>query len=337
MKTQQISQLKEHGFTVRKTSDMQTIVAHDEPFIVHGENGVYRVPLTEGEYKIVFAGMSSNGVVPYLIEQTAFPFLLDLQTKYTEQQRIVESQTESASRQTLKSVAFSKLKEGQHFFKDEVKSSAKYRKTGDSTYTKYSQLTEGFDLIAKAEMTVFVEYENIDIGLTPEQKQDIIANIPAGLSRFEFDETLGMMIEDIPGLEALGDEALEALHLELYDLYNKSPSHEDEELFSVTGIDSGMGVSGVANKMQAAKAARARGVDGPLSVDRVADDQMLSTWKQTLRTKIANHPLLMQTPSLRKKYERLVTNAKRSTMKKVEAQLLTDLNITSQGVIDGTV
>lgn len=305
MKTQQISQLKEHGFTVRKTADLQTIVAHDKPFIVHGENGVYRVPLKEGKYEVTFAGMSSNGVVPFLIEQTAFPFLLDLQTKHAERQRIVESQTGSPSRQTLTSVAFSKLKEGQHFFKDEVKS-AKYRKTGDSTYTKCSQLTEGFELIAEAEMTVFVEYENIDIGLTPEQKQDIVASIPAGLSRFEFDETLGMMIEDIPGLEVLDDEALEALHLELYDLYSKSPSHEDEELFSVTSVDS-----------------------DPLPADRATDEQTLSTWKQTLSTKIANHPLLMRTPSLRKKYERMVTNAKRSSMKKVEAQLLTDLNITA--------
>lgn len=219
MKTNKINELVNEGFKVNKTPDLQTEVTHANPFVIHGDNGVYKAHLKEGQYCITFASMCSNGATPFMIEQTDYPLLNDVQARIDEQARIEKEETEQLEEAVgprVQKTLFGDLKEGDSFSKDENMTFS-YRKTGEHSYQKQSQLVEGFDMIGKSEMEVFVEM--FDTALTSEQKADIVRHMQPGLNRDMFDEELGMAIENIPGMEMMDEQELMALHDELFAMY----------------------------------------------------------------------------------------------------------------------
>jgi hypothetical protein len=213
MKTNEISVLQNNNFSVEKTRSYTTIVSSNVPFNIHGESGVIAASLNEQQkYTVVFNGLCNHGKTPYLIEQSKFPMVAEAHQRYLNKQRepVLE---EAVVNETL---PFTEIANGEVFSKNADQKHT-YRKVSETTYVKVDSLIETLELIATDDMLVYVVESSTS--LTADQKRMIVDSLPEDLQRYEFDEVLGMTLEDVPGVETMSTHAVARLHKELYQMY----------------------------------------------------------------------------------------------------------------------
>ena len=213
MKTDQISVLQAHDFVIEKTRDYTTVISSTKPFNIHGNSGIIAASLNEqAKYSVTFAGLCMHDQIPNLIEQSKFPMIADAQSR-----AVFEQHTQSSADTTQNhSISFADLVEQELFGK--TSDQICYRKVTDTTYVKNGSLVESLELIATEDMVVYVA-EAVDTRLTSEQKHMIVDSLPDNLQRYDFDEVLGMALENIAGVDSMSTQAIARLHKELYKMY----------------------------------------------------------------------------------------------------------------------
>ncbi|MFY0658110.1 MAG: hypothetical protein JXR12_15335 [Neptunomonas phycophila] len=224
MNTNNIQKLRDGGFTIEKTKDVNTVIAHDKPFkLVREGKDDYSVPLDEsGKYSVTIGGYPSNGEIDYSVVQYATPFIFELNE--SAKQMVVESDesVDNISSVSLKAVKFAELNEKAEFYKTEDGKGTAFMKVDESTYVKAGNtIGASIELVADAKDDVYVA-EMLDdeiTSLSVEQKKNIVDHAPEGLSPDDFAEYVGHDLENIPGLESLDDEAYEALVHSLTQMY----------------------------------------------------------------------------------------------------------------------
>lgn len=223
MFTNKVEELKQQGFSVKKTRDVQTIIEHKESFFVKGSAGDVKSPYNDetGTYMVTVSGYETNGQLSESFRRPHLPFLTSINESALNAEREKNSQQEQVNDDSLAEKTFSELAEGDIFYKADDASSVKFVKIDEIAYRRSdSSIGGSLDLYAKDDDKVFVVEMMDDISvLTPEQKQDIVDHTPKGLDHDSFVAHVADEIDNIAGLEMLNDDELSDLIDELYGMY----------------------------------------------------------------------------------------------------------------------
>lgn len=218
-----VEQLKQQGFKISKTHDLQTVVEHAEKFVVQGSAGEIQAPFNDetNTYRVTISGHATNGELTESFKRPYLPFLATLneesnRLEAAELERSTEDQTNVVEK------SFSDLQEGDTFFKEPNDKAVQYVKLDEVSYKRSdSSIASSLSQIAKSEDSVFVIEMTDDMAaLTPEQKQNIVDHVPEkGLGKEQFTSFVIDDIDNIAGLEMLDDDGLSDLIDELYQMY----------------------------------------------------------------------------------------------------------------------
>lgn len=224
MNTNNIQDLRDAGFVVEKTKDVNTIITHSKPFkLVREGKDDFAVPIDEqNEYSVTVGGYPSNHEIDYNVVQYATPFLFELNESIKHNiDKSVETD-DNASSLKVNPAIFSDLTESAVFYKTSDGKGTAFVKVDESTYIKAGDtIGASIELVAEATDEVFVVemLEDETTSLSVEQKKNIVDHAPEGLSPDDFTEYVGHDLENIPGLEDLDDVAYEALVKSLSQMY----------------------------------------------------------------------------------------------------------------------
>lgn len=223
MFTNKLDELKQLGFSIKKTRDVQTVVEHKELFYVRGSAGEIKAPFNEdtGTYMVTISGYPSNNQLSEAFKRPYLPFLSMINEEVANREHQQVEQAAQQNMPKLVATQFSKLEEGANFFKQFDENSTSFIKIDEMSYRRADEtIGSALELYAKESDEVFVIEMMDDISvLTPEQKQDIVDHTPKGLDHDEFSAHVADEIDNIAGLELLSDEELSDLIDELYTLY----------------------------------------------------------------------------------------------------------------------
>ncbi len=223
MKTNNIEKLRENGFSVNKTKDINTVISHDKPFkLVREGKEDYSVPINENnQYTVTVGGYPEDNQIAYTVVQYETPLIYEINE--SAKQSVVEI-PETVDTDTLvkfESADFGNLGINTVFYKTDDGNGVPYVKVDETVYVKSGNtIGSAIELVADSDEKVFVEMLDDELtSLSIEQKKDIVDHAPEGLSPEDFAEYVAHDLENIPGLETLGDEDVEALISSLSQLY----------------------------------------------------------------------------------------------------------------------
>lgn len=218
-----VEQLKQQGFKISKTHDLQTVVEHAEQFVVQGSAGEIKAPFNDetNTYRVTISGHATNGELTESFKRPYLPFLATLNE---ESNRLEAQALEQQATNTTNVVQkkFSELEEGDTFFKESSETATAYVKLDEVSYKRSdSSIASSLNQIAKLNDSVFVvEMDDSMEMLSPEQKRNIVDHVPEkGLDKEHFTSFVIDDIDNIAGLEMLNDDQLSDLIDELYQLY----------------------------------------------------------------------------------------------------------------------
>lgn len=225
MNTNKIAELNESGFTVTKTQDVNTVIEHSKPFkLVREGKDDYAVPLNEdtNTYAVTIGGYPTNGEIDYNVVQYATPLIFEINESAKLAVAEEAKSTDNIEREELRDAVFEEIALKTEFYKSDDVNSARFVKIDETTYVKAGNtIGTSIELVAKLTDKVFVaeQFDDDIDSLSPEQKQDVVNHAPEGLSPDDFAEYVGHDLENIPGLESLDDQSLDALIQELSHMY----------------------------------------------------------------------------------------------------------------------
>lgn len=223
MFTNDIEQLKQKGFSIAKTSDVQTVVTHDKPFIVEGTaSNEIEAPFNEeaGKYMVTFSGYPVESTLQHGVKHPEHSLFREIHEAANKPVEIVEETIESLVH--FDAVKFADIEAGQEFRKVEEISGKVYTKVDETSCRVAADSIAGkLDLVVESDAVVFVEQVGDYSALSADQKQNIVDHAPKGLSPNEFSVHVAQEIEDIAGLELFSDDELHDLIGELYSLYTR--------------------------------------------------------------------------------------------------------------------
>lgn len=223
MFTNKLDELKQLGFSVKKTQDVQTVVEHAEAFYIQGSAGDIKAPFNEdtGTYMVTISGYPSNNELSESFKHPHLPFLSTINEAALQQKQQEVEELAQKNEPKLVTIQFSKLEEGATFYKQADETSTPFVKIDETSYRRADEsIGSSLELYAKESDEVFVVEMMDDISmLTPEQKQNIVDHTPKGLGQDEFTAHVVDEIDNIAGLEMLSDDELSDLVDELFRLY----------------------------------------------------------------------------------------------------------------------
>jgi len=218
MKTKLIAQLKQQGFDVSKTRDLTTVISHTTPFNIHGHNGVQTATATNSRYSVVFEGLCTNGAIPVDVQLSKFPLI----------QNAIQQHKEPTVPQTRKAVYetvdFADVENGVSFRKPSDLDKT-YRKTSQQSYVVEQHSGSTKSLLGQTPLHVTTSFDVIvetfdPTMLTPDQMVQLVSDWPPGLELSDFAEMVGSSLEDIGGMEMMGNRARQQLVKKLFQVYN---------------------------------------------------------------------------------------------------------------------
>lgn len=198
-----ISQLKTHGFDVtRITATASTVIEHENLFIVEGTHGPVQAVKNEdtNKYTITFSSLCTSDNVPYEVNMVSCALLASINesANQTEQRRIDALNVQPATKVT---VTFKDVWIGETFSKPS--SSSTYIKIDEQSYAKQSSIASTMLMFMEADDNV--EVDPFNVGLTDEQKWDIVFSVPERAAPEDVAKWIMMDLDNIPGVEDLDD------------------------------------------------------------------------------------------------------------------------------------
>lgn len=215
MKYTTITQLLENGFNVTKTKELNTLITHKKPFIIHG-NLITEASSIDNEYSLTLIGLCSTGKLPYIIEQHTTPFIrhldgLSKKPKHTFKPDMILKER----------ILFDELPINSKFYLNE-KSNVLYKKTTETTacIARDGSFVSDYETYVKGRM-VITEQVDLDTEFSNQQIHDLVLTLPEGLGQDEFHEEFGLSLEHIPGIELFNDEKMHQIHQIAWSIYQK--------------------------------------------------------------------------------------------------------------------
>lgn len=223
-----INVLTEMGYIVETTSTYNTIIRHEKPFTVSGDNDSERFDAVNdgGLYEAVVIGYPIGNKVPASVIVKDNSLIAEcvqaVAKKLDEASNTADNNKQSEKK--LKITQFGALSEGDTFFINNPNTDDSLTrecvKTGNGRYRVVEGIGSDLELSRADEDEVYIGESHMTT-LSIEQKLDLVKHMPKGLDRITFGEQIMDQIDNIPGLETMSDEHVAGLVDELFDLYSK--------------------------------------------------------------------------------------------------------------------